>query len=903
MKRSLLVPEVIQTSATDCGPAVLQALLRGYGVDASYERLREACATDVDGTSFDTLEALTEQLGFRVDKALVPRDHLLFPGRESLPAIVVMRLPDGLAHFVLAWRRHGPWVQIMDPGGGRSFVRVDRFLQETYSHALPLPAERWRAWVAQQPNFHEILRATLRRLGVRRADSLVEEVERQRSWRPIAALDASARMVSALVASGGLAPGRRASAMLEQLFTRTRELPKTDDRIVPGAYWSAVGLFNGAGQIRNVSLRGVPIIRIREAPRPRGARHRATRDAPPPAALAAVLEPPTRPFAELWTQLRADGWRPVLVLVATLLAASVAEGLEVVLLRALVDAGTIAPLPHQRLWSIGLVVGVSLGVLLLDRTAVSVALGMGRRLELRLRARLLSTLPRLDDSYFRTRPGSDLASRIHALHRLRFMPDLVQRFGRGVCRLVIIGAGLMWLLPERVWLVAGATMASLALPLATMRPLVERDMRSQVHEGGLSRFYLDALLGLLPIRSHGGEAAVSREHETLVVRWARARRAVARTTTGAQLLQSALGAVVVSALLWPFVVGEAPLGALLLVAYWAMALPVVGRNLAQTARRYPHLRNLTLRLLEPLRSHAAVKQTRSEAKAETSADTDAEPESGSPCPVPVGVEVEFRRVHVCTSRSVDILSDVSLHLEAGSEVAVVGPSGAGKSSLVSVLLGWLRPSAGTVWIDGEPLTDQRLATLRTQTAWVDPAVHLWNRPLFDNLLFGAEPAAGHDLAAVTRDAELHPVLERMPTGLRTSLGEGGGMVSGGEGQRVRLGRAMLRSDARLVVFDEPFRGLDRERRRALLARARARWSHATFVYITHDLSEALEFPRVLVVDGGRVVEDGAPERLRHPASRLSTLLQAEQGVRDELWDDPRWRHLRLRAGQVVSGGL
>ena len=133
------------------------------------------------------------------------------------------------------------------------------------------------------------------------------------------------------------------------------------------------------------------------------------------------------------------------------------------------------------------------------------------------------------------------------------------------------------------------------------------------------------------------------------------------------------------------------------------------------------------------------------------------------------------------------------------------------------------------------------------------------------------------------------------------LGEGGGLVSGGEGQRVRLGRAMLRRDARLLILDEPFRGLDRAHRRALLARVRRTFHAATVLCVTHDVGETLSFARVLVVSGGRVVEDGAPADLaERPGSRYRALLDAETAVREGLWSDAAWRRLTLREGRLRS---
>ena len=96
----------------------------------------------------------------------------------------------------------------------------------------------------------------------------------------------------------------------------------------------------------------------------------------------------------------------------------------------------------------------------------------------------------------------------------------------------------------------------------------------------------------------------------------------------------------------------------------------------------------------------------------------------------------------------------------------------------------------------------------------------------------------------------------------------------GEGQRVRLARAMLRPDVRLVILDEPFRGLDFEQRGVLLSRAREHWKDATLLSISHNISETMPFARVLVIDDGRVVEDGAPAELRERAGRYGSLHRA-----------------------------
>jgi ATP-binding cassette subfamily B protein len=246
-----------------------------------------------------------------------------------------------------------------------------------------------------------------------------------------------------------------------------------------------------------------------------------------------------------------------------------------------------------------------------------------------------------------------------------------------------------------------------------------------------------------------------------------------------------------------------------------------------------------------------------------------------------------------------LLTDVQLRIAPGEHVAIVGASGAGKSSLLGLLLGWQQPTQGSVWCDGEMLDAQQL---RQHSVWLDPSVQLWDRSLFHNLTYAAYDDLP-DLSRALRSSELQSLLETLPDGLQTRVGEGGCRLSGGEGQRVRFARGLLQATPKLALLDEPFRGLDRAQRARLLAAARKRWANATMLCVTHDITETMGFARVLVVEAGRVVEDGAPDQLAARASsRYAALLRSERALLEDLFGGSKLRRVRLEDGQLRDVG-
>lgn len=589
----------------------------------------------MDGTSIDTLEEIARQLGLEAEQVMVPPDHLLLDASQTLPALLMVVLPSGFTHFIVVWRRHGYWVQVMDPGSGRRWLSVQRLLHDTYVHRIEMPAADWLAW-AQSDDFLAPLGRRLRDLGLRRrGDMLIHEATAEPGWQRLARLDAATRLVTSLVRGGGVRQGREAERVLRVLLNgtggRDADAPSKPPDVIPEAYWSVhpATAESDATAEERLSLRGAVLVRVRgpllkavTVTEPADAGH-AEPDAasdeaeaptdpdtsfpnsppdPPlsPELAAALAEPPSRPVRELLRLLRDQGAFSWAALAAGLTVAAGAVVIEALLLRSLIDIGQSLGLMTQRLAAVGYVLLFALALLLVELRTTGALLRLGRQVEVRLRLALLEKIPRLLDQYLRSRPVSDMAERSHLIHQVRLLPRLAGQVLRAVLSLVITAAALAWIYPPGAPIVALAALLAVALPLAFTPHLQELDLRMRTHTGGLTRFYLDALLGLTAVRAHSAERALRREQESLLVEWADAGRRLICFAVALEGLQTFAGFGLAVVLLFHYLRGAGePTGALLL-AYWALYLPILGEEIALLVRQYPIHRNLILRLIEPL---------------------------------------------------------------------------------------------------------------------------------------------------------------------------------------------------------------------------------------------------------------------------------------------------------------
>ncbi|MFG1249608.1 thiol reductant ABC exporter subunit CydD [Xanthobacter flavus] len=241
----------------------------------------------------------------------------------------------------------------------------------------------------------------------------------------------------------------------------------------------------------------------------------------------------------------------------------------------------------------------------------------------------------------------------------------------------------------------------------------------------------------------------------------------------------------------------------------------------------------------------------------------AESGGATPLPGPEAISIRFEDVRLAFPDGRVALDGVSFTIGAGETVALVGPSGAGKSSILSLALGFVRPTSGRVMVNGVPLAELDLADVRRRIAYVPQRPRLFAGTLATNISPGeAEPDPARLVRAVA-DAGLADVVAALPGGLASDVGEGGAGLSGGQAHRLAVARAFYRA-APLVVLDEPTAHLDRESEADVQAALSRLLAARTGLVAAHRLASVAGADRILVLAAGRIVTEGTPAHLlRH----------------------------------------
>ncbi|MER5913087.1 ABC transporter ATP-binding protein [Streptomyces sp. NPDC001982] len=206
------------------------------------------------------------------------------------------------------------------------------------------------------------------------------------------------------------------------------------------------------------------------------------------------------------------------------------------------------------------------------------------------------------------------------------------------------------------------------------------------------------------------------------------------------------------------------------------------------------------------------------------------------------------------------LSDVSFHVAPGETLALVGASGAGKSTVAKLQLRFYDPDRGAVRLDGTDLRDLRLSDVRENVAVVLQETLVFHGSVRDNIAYGRTDATEAEIVAAARAADAHEFIELLPEGYDTLVGQRGRTLSGGQCQRLAIARAMIR-DAPVLLLDEPTTGLDVRSGRRIMDPLRRLMAGRTTIVISHNLLTVRDATRIVVLDHGRVVEQGAHDDL------------------------------------------
>ena len=225
-------------------------------------------------------------------------------------------------------------------------------------------------------------------------------------------------------------------------------------------------------------------------------------------------------------------------------------------------------------------------------------------------------------------------------------------------------------------------------------------------------------------------------------------------------------------------------------------------------------------------------------------------------------EVAFDRVRFAypARPSAFVLDGISFSVRAGEKVALVGPSGAGKSTVFHLLLRFYDPLDGTVSFDGVPLTKADPRDVRSHIALVPQDTVIFAASIADNIRFGRPDATDAEVARAAELAAASEFITRLPQGLATPVGERGVTLSGGQRQRIAIARAILR-EASLLLLDEATSSLDAESEKLVQTALARLMAGRTTLVIAHRLATVLECDRILVIDQGRIVEEGTHDSL------------------------------------------
>ncbi|MFE0672199.1 ABC transporter ATP-binding protein [Streptomyces sp. NPDC058867] len=554
-------------------------------------------------------------------------------------------------------------------------------------------------------------------------------------------------------------------------------------------------------------------------------------------------------FGRYWPLTRGDRGR-LAVILGCVMASALAETASILLFARLTDhalqAGSLSAFwGPAGAWLAVAVLGALVGYL-----GNSLAVRTAEAFVLRLRARVFRHIQDLPPDFFQRHRRGDLVERltgdVEAIEQL-VVSGVVGTFS-AVFSALFYSVAALWLR----WDLALATFVLAPLFLLAARRFAGRVKKAaqdeRVADGAITSVVEESLGNVLLTQTYNRRADEERRLDREARAWLRASVRGARLTElyeqFVEVAETLCVLAVIGLGVWEISAGRMTLGQLLAFAAFIGYLYPPVRSLGQLGLTLTAATAGAQRLGEILDARPAVTEPVAPARE-----------------WPVRGQVTVRGAgfrYPGSGRTA--LTDVSFTAGPGELVVVTGPSGAGKSTVAKLLLRLYDPTAGVLSLDGVPLTALPLRFLRENVALLPQETLILRGTIRENIACGRPGATDAETEAAARSAAAHDFITELPDGYDTVVAPGTAALSGGQLKRIAIARAMLRA-APVLILDEPTAGLDSVSARKVVQPLRRLLAGRTTIVITHDLSLAPDADRVVVLDGGRLVERGTHDEL------------------------------------------
>ena len=514
----------------------------------------------------------------------------------------------------------------------------------------------------------------------------------------------------------------------------------------------------------------------------------------------------------------------------------------------------------------GLLVAISLtkGVFLYAQRWILI--GISREIEFDIRNDLFRHLEKQDSGFYqRYRTGDVMARMTNDLNAVRMLLGPALMYSANTVFFTVFA--LYFLLHLSPWL----TLVALApMPLASIlvqylgHRIHDRFERIQASFSEISSQAQEHYSGARLIRAFAREESQIGLFERLN------RQYIARSLRLVQLM----------GMLWPTL--EFILGISMVITLLAGGHLVIAHRI--TVGDFVEFNTYMILLIWPIiavgwvinlfqRGTASVQRIDELLKAEPAID-DSAADAAIPADAVLRGEIELRHLNFSYGNT-EVLRDISLHIPAGTSLAIVGPTGSGKSTLVNLITRLFEAPKGALLIDGRPVRDYPLAVLRRNIGMVPQETFLFSETIRENLTFGAPHASEEEMLEATQAAHIRREFEEFPQGFETMVGERGVTLSGGQKQRSAIARALLRRPA-ILILDDALASVDTYTEERILGGLRGYTSASTTILISHRVSTVRSADRIAVLDHGSIVELGKHDELLALDGYYAGLFQKQQ---------------------------